>query len=132
MLILFPHLIHNPISPLVSSSCLTWRHSTHSQFTYNIGKRPLKVGQFVIIIIVIIVIRLNILRVILSDEVMKCCKCRQNEGLDIHVIHRRMVEHLKTLLDDPKDPLNDILSLQVTQIKQLFGVLWTERNISEI
>ena len=130
MLILFPHLTRNPISPLISSGCLTWRHCIHSQFTYGIGKRPLKVGQFVIVIVV--VIHLNILRVILSDEVMKRCECRWNEGLNIHVICRRMMEHSKMPLDNLGDLLDDILSLRVTQIKQLLGVLWTERNISEI
>ena len=63
---------------------------------------------------------------------MKRCECRQNEGLNIHVVCWRMVEHSKTLLDNLKDLLDDILSLRVTQIKQLLGVLWTERNISEI
>ena len=107
MLILFPHLTRNSISPLVSLSCLMWHHCTHSQFTYSIGKRPLKVRQFVIVIVVVVVvvICLNILRVILSDEVMKCCKCRWKEGLDIYVVHQRMVEHSKMPLDDPKDPL---------------------------
>jgi len=66
-------------------------------------KTHLEVNQLVII-------QLNLPRVILSDEVVKCCKCRWNEGLNIHVILWWKLEDSKMLLEDPKDLLNDIAS----------------------
>jgi hypothetical protein len=61
-------------------------------------------------------IRFNITRVVYPDKVMKRCKCRRDEGLNTHVILRRELEYSKTLLEDPKDPLNDIAGRRVTQI----------------
>jgi hypothetical protein len=52
----------------------------------------------------------NLLRVILQDEVVKCCKCRWNEGLNTHVILWWKLGNSKMLLEDPKDPLNDTVS----------------------
>ena len=139
MLVLFPHLTCDSILPLISSGCLTQCHCTHSQFTYSIEKRTLEVRQFVIVVVIVVVIiiivvvrRLNIPRAVLPDEVVKRYECRWNEGLDIHVICRRIAKHSKMPLDNPKDPLNNIASLRVMQIEQLLGVLWTRRNVSEI
>jgi hypothetical protein len=57
-----------------------------------------------------IVIPLNLVRVVLPNEVVKCCKRRWNEGLNIDVILWRKLEDSKTPLEDPKDPLDDIAS----------------------
>jgi hypothetical protein len=34
-------------------------------------------------------------------------------------------------LEDPEDPLDDIASRCVTQVKQLLGVVWTRKNVSQ-
>jgi hypothetical protein len=57
-----------------------------------------------------LVILVNLVRVKLLDEVVKCCKHRRNKGLNTHVILRWELEDSETPLEDPKDPLDDIAS----------------------
>jgi hypothetical protein len=52
----------------------------------------------------------NLLGIILADEVVKCCKSKQNENLDMHAILWWNLEDLKMPLKDPKDSLDDIAS----------------------
>ena len=52
----------------------------------------------------------NLLGVILPNEVVKRCKCRWNKGLNGHVVLWWIVKDLEALLEDPKDPFNDIAS----------------------
>jgi hypothetical protein len=81
----------------------------------------------------IIVIGVKVIRVEFPDEVMKCCKRSWNLGLYIHGVLWCTLEDLKTLLEDSKDPLDDIASCRVTMIEQLLGVVWTWKiSLSEI
>jgi hypothetical protein len=57
-----------------------------------------------------LVILVNLVRVKLPDEVVKCCKRRWNKGLNTRVILWWELEDSETPLEDPKDPLNDIAS----------------------
>ena len=57
-----------------------------------------------------VIIPMNLLRVVLPDEVVKCSEHRWNEGLNVHVVLRWIVEDPKVLLKDPKDPFNNIVS----------------------
>src|SRR5712675_1989579 len=99
ILILFPHLTRHPISPLVGSE-----HLICYQFSSRLLIIHLGVKHF-------IVICTNLFRVVLPDEVVKCCKRRWNEGLNGHVtLWWWKVEDSKAPLEDPKDPLNDIAS----------------------
>ena len=34
-------------------------------------------------------------------------------------------------LEDPEDPLDDVASRCMTQVKQLLGVAWTRKNVSQ-
>ena len=73
----------------------------------------------------LVIIHANLLGVILLDEVVNHCKGRWNEGLSIHVVLWWMLEDFKMPLEDPKDPLDDIVSQRMTQIEQFLGVVWT-------
>ena len=53
---------------------------------------------------------MNLLRVVLLDEVVKHSEHRWNEGLNVHVVLRWIVEDPKVPLEDPKDPFNNIVS----------------------
>ena len=104
MLILLPHVVHNPILPLIGSSYLVWCHCILSQSPSKPGMMThFEVNQLVII-------HANLLGVILPDEVVNYHKSRWNEGLSIHVVLWWMLEDFKMPLENPKDPLNDIAS----------------------
>jgi hypothetical protein len=103
MLVLFPHLTGDLISPLVGSGRLSWCHRA-SQFTHIPGTHfNLEVNGFV-------GIHVNVLRVVYPDEVVKRCECRWNEGLNTHLILRNKFEDSKTPLEDTEDLLDDIVS----------------------
>ena len=57
-----------------------------------------------------VIIHLNLLGIVLQDEIVERCKCRQNLGLNTHAILQWDVEDSKVSLEDPKDPLNNIAS----------------------
>ena len=57
-----------------------------------------------------VIIPMNLLRVVLLDEVVKHSEHRWNEGLNVHVVLRWIVEDPKVPLEDPKDPFNNIVS----------------------
>ena len=46
----------------------------------------------------------------MEDEVVKCCQCSGDIGLYGHVVLRGDVEDSKLMLEDAKDPFNDIAS----------------------
>src|SRR5258707_4942616 len=119
MLILLPHVVCNPISPLIGSSYLVWCHRILSQSP----SRPRMTTHFKVNQLVIV--RANLLGVILPDEVVNRHKGRWNEGLSIHIILWWMLEDFKMLLENPKDLLDDIASRCMMQIKQFLGVAWT-------
>jgi hypothetical protein len=99
-LVLLPHLTRNLISP---SDCLRSRQPAF-RFTHGLGT------HFISEVRGFVGIRVNVLRVVYPDEVVKRCKCRQNEGLTTHIILRKTKEDSKTPLEDIEDPLNDIVS----------------------
>jgi hypothetical protein len=124
ILILGPHLTHDPISPLIGSERLSWHHRTCCQLPSGLGLTHLEVNRCTIK-------RANLLEVVLPDEIVKRCKRRRNEGLNTHFILRWNQKDPKAPLEDPKDPLNDITCSRVMQIEQLLGVAWTWKDVNE-
>jgi hypothetical protein len=58
----------------------------------------------------LVTVQANLLGIILADEVVKHCKCRWNEDLGMHAVLWWNLEDSKTLLEDPKDLLDNIVS----------------------
>src|SRR5260370_28784833 len=88
MLILLPHIVCNPISPLIGLSYLVWCYC----ILFQSPSRPRMMTHFEVNQLVIV--HANLLGVILPDEVVNCRKSRENEGLSFHVIFWLMMEEL--------------------------------------
>ena len=104
-LILFSHLMCDPILPLIGLECFMPCNWFCCQFPSVPTIIHLEVKG-----IIVIIVRTNVLGVILPDEIVKYCKCRWNEGLDVHVVVRRNLQDTKAPLEDPEHLLNDIAS----------------------
>ena len=81
LLVLLPHIIHNPILPFIGLNPLSWYHHIHFQFSSGLRmKTHFEVNW------VIVIIHADLLRIVLPDEIVKHCKHWQNEGPNTHVI----------------------------------------------
>lgn len=65
-----------------------------------------------------------VVRIVKSNEIVKGSEGGRELGLGFHVVFRRDGEQTETPLEYSKDTLDNVTSLSMSQIKELFCISW--------